>query len=137
MGHVRCAACQWPIEVSVWNNPQGEHCKHCAQQLRAYVFPSITREHSGEEAAEAVKEDNEASCFYHPESRATIHCDECGRFLCPICVRHLHWPGASAFMDRAILHAVVCAEGKVTYGLSKIDGQTAQLATVQPIVPWP
>ena len=84
MGQVRCAACQWPIEVYAWNDPQGVHCKHCAQLVYSYVFPAIHRAQVAE-LPEAVQEENEASCFYHPQSRAALHCDECGRFLCPVC----------------------------------------------------
>jgi hypothetical protein len=29
--------------------------------------------------------DDEASCFYHPDKRAVIPCDSCGRFLCSLC----------------------------------------------------
>ena len=84
MGHVRCAACRWPIEVHAWNNHQGAHCKNCAQLVYSYVFPAINRANNTG-VAEAIKEDNEASCFYHPESRAVLPCDECGRFLCQVC----------------------------------------------------
>src|SRR5262249_33211796 len=34
---------------------------------------------------ELVEAETEASCFYHPVSRAAVHCDECGRFLCRLC----------------------------------------------------
>jgi hypothetical protein len=27
----------------------------------------------------------EASCFFHPEKRAHVTCDGCGRFLCALC----------------------------------------------------
>ena len=84
MGYVRCAACMWPIEVHFWNDPQGGYCKNCAQLVYSYVFPAINRE-GKTEIAEAVKEENEASCFYHLESRAILPCDECGRFLCQLC----------------------------------------------------
>jgi hypothetical protein len=34
---------------------------------------------------ESVEAETEASCFYHSSSRAAVHCDECGRFLCRLC----------------------------------------------------
>jgi len=37
-------------------------------------------------APEAVEAENEASCFYHPGNRATTPCDDCGRFLCNLCL---------------------------------------------------
>jgi hypothetical protein len=33
----------------------------------------------------ALQGETEASCFYHPQSRAAIPCEECGRFLCSLC----------------------------------------------------
>ncbi len=29
--------------------------------------------------------DGEASCFYHPQKRASVPCAACGRFLCALC----------------------------------------------------
>jgi hypothetical protein len=84
MGQVRCAACQWPVEVAAWNDPQGMHCKSCGQMTYASVFPAINRVHPSVDP-ETIQEQSEASCFYHPQSRAVIPCDECGRFLCQIC----------------------------------------------------
>lgn len=30
-------------------------------------------------------EEGESACFYHPEKRAVVPCDQCGRFLCALC----------------------------------------------------
>ena len=84
MGQVRCAACQWLLEISAWNDPQGTYCRGCGQISRVTVFPAINRVNQAPEL-EAVQEDNEASCFYHPNTRAVLPCDECGRFLCHTC----------------------------------------------------
>lgn len=48
------------------------------------MFPAIERVRTGA-APEALGADSEASCFYHPESRAVTPCEECGRFLCSLC----------------------------------------------------
>jgi uncharacterized paraquat-inducible protein A len=133
MGHVRCAACQWPIEVSSWNKTQGAHCEHCAQLVRAYVFPSITRA-SAEETPEALRDENEASCFYHPESRAAIPCDECGRFLCPVCdcqveERHL-CPGC--------LHTAARTKKIASFDNQRTNyDYVALLIALLPILFWP
>jgi hypothetical protein len=34
---------------------------------------------------EKLGAETEASCFYHPQSRAAVPCDQCGRFLCSLC----------------------------------------------------
>ena len=33
---------------------------------------------------------DEASCFYHPQKKAVVPCDSCGRFLCALCDVELH-----------------------------------------------
>ena len=30
-------------------------------------------------------ESDQASCFYHPNKKASVPCDNCGRFLCALC----------------------------------------------------
>jgi hypothetical protein len=32
-----------------------------------------------------VISEGEAACFYHPDKRATVPCEACGRFLCALC----------------------------------------------------
>jgi hypothetical protein len=36
-------------------------------------------------AGEKVISAEEATCFYHPQKRASVPCDTCGRFLCALC----------------------------------------------------
>ena len=35
--------------------------------------------------ADALLSEGESSCFYHPNKRAVVPCDQCGRFLCTLC----------------------------------------------------
>jgi len=76
-----CGQCSWPVPVESWNQSGGVRCPGCGQTIRVAVFPAIARTRTGA-APEALQAETEASCFYHPESRASIPCDECGRFLC-------------------------------------------------------
>ncbi len=48
------------------------------------VFPAIRGTRAGD-LPEAVAAPTEASCFFHPASRAAVPCDACGRFLCRLC----------------------------------------------------
>jgi hypothetical protein len=48
------------------------------------VFPAIERVPKGEQP-DALQDPTEATCFYHPLSRAAVPCDDCGRFLCRLC----------------------------------------------------
>jgi hypothetical protein len=34
--------------------------------------------------------EGEASCFYHPQKKAAVPCEACGRFLCALCDCELH-----------------------------------------------
>lgn len=73
-----------PIPADSWNRESGVRCRVCGQTVRVAVFPAIESARSGA-LPEAVQTDTEASCFYHPASRAAVPCDECGRFLCRLC----------------------------------------------------
>jgi hypothetical protein len=48
------------------------------------VFPAFLKEHRTGGSGEAASSD-EASCYYHPNKKAVITCDHCGRFLCDLC----------------------------------------------------
>ncbi len=79
-----CGGCSWPIPVESWNREEGVRCPVCGEKIVALVFPAIARARSGAQPEGLVSE-TEASCFYHPGSRAVVPCDECGRFLCSLC----------------------------------------------------
>ena len=53
--------------------------------LEVEVFPAWNRSLPAVAAAETVLTDEEAGCFFHPEKRAVIPCEACGRFLCRLC----------------------------------------------------
>jgi hypothetical protein len=48
------------------------------------AFPSIDRIETGV-SPELLQAETEASCYYHPQSRAARVCESCGRFLCALC----------------------------------------------------
>src|SRR5579871_6371055 len=78
-----CAECSLPVAPDAWNRGAA-HCRGCGRTILAAVFPAIESTRAGA-LPEAVESETEASCFYHPDSRAAIPCDECGRFLCRLC----------------------------------------------------
>jgi hypothetical protein len=53
--------------------------------LQTEIFPALFRKTSAGQNAEAVMVDGESSCFYHPQKKAVLPCDGCGRFLCALC----------------------------------------------------
>ena len=85
---VTCGECSFPIPPEFWNGPwnreDGALCPGCRQRIFAAVFPAIENARAGA-APETIAESTEASCFFHPESRAAVPCSECGRFLCNLC----------------------------------------------------
>ena len=81
---IACAACSWPVPSEFWNREEGVRCGGCGRTVRVAVFPAIDLQITGA-VPEALRGETEASCFYHPLSRAAKVCEECGRFLCALC----------------------------------------------------
>jgi hypothetical protein len=68
-------------------------CAGCGSQLGAQIFPAIARPEETYSIGERATE-GDAVCFFHPEKKAALTCDRCGRFLCELCdlplgTRHL------------------------------------------------
>ena len=81
---IACAACSLPVPEELWNRDEEVRCRWCSRNMMALVFPAIAQTRMGEAPA-ALQGETEASCFYHPQSRAAQVCEECGRFLCNLC----------------------------------------------------
>lgn len=81
---IACAACSLPVPGEFWNREGGVRCRGCGQNVSAAVFPAIAHRNLGASPA-ALQGETEASCFFHPQSRAAIACQQCGRFLCALC----------------------------------------------------
>lgn len=84
MATLRCGECAWPIAAEAWNREEGVRCPGCGQKIHSIVFPAIAARREGAQP-EALAADTEASCIFHPHSRAVVPCEECGRFLCSLC----------------------------------------------------
>lgn len=69
----------------VFNLPEFAPCPSCGAPLQVEVFPSFFRKIAPGKSAEAVMLEGESSCFYHPQKKAVLPCDGCGRFLCALC----------------------------------------------------
>jgi DNA-directed RNA polymerase subunit RPC12/RpoP len=81
---IPCGSCSTPVPPEFWNRPEGVRCPTCGHEVRVVVFPAIEHTRAGA-SPEPLAIETEASCFYHPQSRAAVPCDECGRFLCRLC----------------------------------------------------
>lgn len=83
-GDLRCDFCQGGIPPELWNQPEGAACPYCGKRSWTRVFPAIQNRAIGR-GAEAIGSESESSCFFHPQSRAAVACDSCGRFICGLC----------------------------------------------------
>jgi hypothetical protein len=82
---IQCPACQaWLLE-GVFNQPQLSPCPACGVPLQVEVFPALFRRINPGQSGEIIMVDGESSCFYHPQKRAVLPCQGCGRFLCALC----------------------------------------------------
>jgi hypothetical protein len=65
-------------------------CPTCRALVQVEVFPALFRPLARGRGGEAVMVDGESSCFYHPQKKAVVPCQGCGRFLCALCDCELH-----------------------------------------------
>lgn len=80
---IACPKCKAVLGTEFFNQ-SWMACPSCSSPLRVEVYPALFRETVSTPAARVMME-GEASCFYHPEKKAAIVCDGCGRFLCALC----------------------------------------------------
>jgi hypothetical protein len=80
-----CPSCHtsWPIGPDT--EPLTETCPGCGRQTRILIFPALARPAVQGHFGEFAVMEGEATCFYHPQKRALVPCDACGRFLCALC----------------------------------------------------
>lgn len=82
MAVIDCPGCGNAIPEDSWN--QWTRCGTCRARIEPVTFPALDVP-PGATLPESVADASEASCFYHPENRAAVPCDACGKFLCKVC----------------------------------------------------
>jgi hypothetical protein len=82
---IQCPACQAWLMEGVFNQPDFAPCPACGLPLQTEVFPALFRKTSAGQSGQAVLVEGESSCFFHPQKKAVLPCDSCGRFLCALC----------------------------------------------------
>src|SRR3989442_5576597 len=80
-----CTKCRTPLPGGWFNQAELKPCRACAAPLQVEVFPALFRRLSRGRDGEALMVEGEASCFYHPQKKAALPCQGCGRFLCALC----------------------------------------------------
>ena len=87
---IQCPSCRaWLVE-GILNQPDFVPCPACGVPLLAEVFPALFRTVAAGQSGERLLVEGESSCFYHPQKKAVLPCDACGRFLCALCDCPLH-----------------------------------------------
>lgn len=79
-----CPRCRHALPWHTYNTLPAA-CPSCKERIYAAVFPALFRPPEKGQAGEAVLTNEEASCYYHPDKKASIACEACGRFLCALC----------------------------------------------------
>ena len=82
-GRVACTSCKTPIPAGALDGATFM-CPTCQDRLRVHVFPALTRE-IAVTVPESTLIEGQSSCFYHPQKKAVVPCESCGRFLCALC----------------------------------------------------
>src|SRR4029077_2679455 len=86
-----CPKCNAPLPDSVAGTAEASRCPICQVELMIAAFPALRRGIGTGQVGGLGLLEGEAACFYHPERRATVPCDSCGRFLCALC--DVDWGG--------------------------------------------
>ncbi len=81
---ISCPKCNHPIDAVRFNKPS-EACSGCGSQISIAAFASLISGPSDADAGQRLLVADQASCFYHPTKKASVPCDNCGRFLCSLC----------------------------------------------------
>jgi hypothetical protein len=80
---VTCTNCRASIPPDLLDS-EFHRCPRCEEWLQVYLFPAFRRA-DAVVAAEPIMIEGESSCFYHPQKRAVVACENCGRFVCALC----------------------------------------------------
>lgn len=82
---IHCPKCKAALISEVFNRDDFAPCPSCAAPLQIEVYPAMFRPPGETRTGETVMMEGEASCFYHPQKKAVLPCEGCGRFLCALC----------------------------------------------------
>jgi len=82
---IHCPKCKATLLDGVFNRDDFIPCPVCVSALRVEIYPALFRRFEAGNAAVPVMAEGEASCFYHPQKKAVLPCEGCGRFVCALC----------------------------------------------------
>ena len=79
-----CTKCRYELPAYVFRSEEPRSCPSCGAVLQGILFPAFF-ENPKSRPGQALLIDSDASCFYHPQKKAEVTCEYCGRFLCALC----------------------------------------------------
>jgi hypothetical protein len=80
-----CTKCNHELPLFVFRMDEFRPCPSCGAGIYGVIFPALLKESSQSRPGQTLVLDTDAGCFYHPQKKAEITCDYCGRFLCALC----------------------------------------------------
>ncbi len=81
---ITCPKCGNPIIEAYHNTHRLESCIYCGQKNMVFAFPALHKS-TNQTATSNPIDEGDAACFFHPQKKAVIPCETCGRFLCGLC----------------------------------------------------
>ena len=84
-----CIKCGGQLPVDLFNRGDLSACPQCQVELQLEVFAAFYKSPEAAHTGERTVVESESSCFYHPQKKAVVPCEACGRFLCALCDVHL------------------------------------------------
>ena len=82
---IACPNCRSILPDSAIVHDGLHRCPNCRNILRVDVFNAFHSHPVQGTVGEAVRQQGQAECFYHPGKRAVAACSACGRLLCRLC----------------------------------------------------
>src|ERR1700744_6339275 len=82
---LQCPNCRTALLEGVFNQTELSPCPACGGFIQIELFPAFFRKISPGQSGEVIVMEGESGCFYHPQKKAVLPCDGCGRFLCALC----------------------------------------------------
>jgi B-box zinc finger len=67
-----------------WEGGVLVQCPVCGTRMTISGFPALGQSTPASGTGERAV-DGDAACFFHPEKKASMVCDQCGRYICALC----------------------------------------------------
>ena len=80
-----CPKCSAALAPYTLGTHLRSRCPRCGCELHGTVFPAFWKSPADLAVRAQTAGEGEAVCFFHPENRAALSCERCGRFICTVC----------------------------------------------------